>query len=307
MGKVKKLPKARAVLTPGSRAAPSTPTGTKKRTAHSVTPRGRPKKVSKKAGLSRKDNYRSKYSSEDVTEAVRLVLEEGYSISRAALKLNFIKKNIVPRMTLSDRLRTKSPRKEPKVGRPLELPFGVEEAIVKCLKYCAEYQYPMRKKEKWAFATFKFIFFHHFLVVKIFGLQNSIHCKFILTLTPILFSFFVLASLLYCSLPVPVPIFLMLLSQQKVPVLTLIHLPVQVPVVTIPLQVVSFQVPNFKNRISSFWCKLTAQKKTLTQGGRTTFLPRIGFVAFATDGGMRSNSASRQTSRGAEQLLALQL
>ena len=73
--------------------------------------------------------------------------EEGYSISQAALATNSVKLNPVPRMTLSNRLQYKSPQKDPKVGRPAELPLAVEQEIVKCLKFCAEYQYPMRKAD----------------------------------------------------------------------------------------------------------------------------------------------------------------
>ena len=52
-------------------------------------------------------------------------MEEEYSISMAAVKLNSKKKNPVPRMTLSDRLRYRSPKKEPKVGRPIDIPLEV--------------------------------------------------------------------------------------------------------------------------------------------------------------------------------------
>jgi len=50
-------------------------------------------------------------------------------------------------MTLNDRLNRDHPREEPKVGRPVELHPDVEKAIVDCLILCAQYHYPMRRKE----------------------------------------------------------------------------------------------------------------------------------------------------------------
>jgi hypothetical protein len=49
-------------------------------------------------------------------------------------------------MTLSDRVRAEDPAKVPTLGRPQELPRAVEEALVKCLEVCAEFNYPMRKR-----------------------------------------------------------------------------------------------------------------------------------------------------------------
>jgi hypothetical protein len=48
-------------------------------------------------------------------------------------------------MTLDDRINKSDPAKMPKVGRPQELSPTEEEAIVKCLCMCAEFQFPMRK------------------------------------------------------------------------------------------------------------------------------------------------------------------
>jgi hypothetical protein len=71
--------------------------------------------------------------------AVRLVRDEGWCVVAAA------KEAEVPRMTLSDRLKNyEDPTKLPAVGRPQELTRAEEEAIVKCLVMCAEFQYPMQ-------------------------------------------------------------------------------------------------------------------------------------------------------------------
>ena len=45
-------------------------------------------------------NYRTTYTSEDMDEAVRLVLEEDYSIAQASKVINSVKKNPVPRTSL---------------------------------------------------------------------------------------------------------------------------------------------------------------------------------------------------------------
>jgi hypothetical protein len=88
----------------------------------------------RKKASSRKDNYRTKYSKEDMEKAVRLVREDNWSIMAA------VKEAGVPRMTLGDRLKNfKNPMEEPKVGRPQELLLEEEEAIVKCLTLCAEF------------------------------------------------------------------------------------------------------------------------------------------------------------------------
>jgi hypothetical protein len=111
-----------------------------------VTPKkagGRPKKVIKKKR--EKKGRRENYTQDDMKEAIRLVKEEEFSISQASLVINRIKKNVVPRMTLSNRL--KEPQHTPALGRPQELPKAVEEALVECLVMCSEFQYPMRKKE----------------------------------------------------------------------------------------------------------------------------------------------------------------
>jgi transposase-like protein len=107
---------------------------------------GRPGST-KKAKVGRKWKARENYTEEDVQEAVRLVKTMGYSIMKAAKHTNNVKKNAVPRMTLSDRLKRALPSDMPALGRPQELSAAVEEALVKCLELCAEFNYPMRKRD----------------------------------------------------------------------------------------------------------------------------------------------------------------
>lgn len=131
---------AKKVLTPGSKSHQSN--GTKKtKKAKKV---GRPSSASK---VRRQLKHRASYTEADMMEAVRLVLEEGYCKSAAALKINARKKNEVPRMTLNNRLSKEDPNSKPSLGRPNELSSAVELALVKCLKMCAEFQYPLRKRD----------------------------------------------------------------------------------------------------------------------------------------------------------------
>lgn len=82
-----------------------------------------------------------------MVEAIRLVQEEDYSILRACKVTNTVKINEVPRMTLSDRLKKENPTDKPSLGRPQELSEVVEEALVKCLEMCSEFQYPMKRRD----------------------------------------------------------------------------------------------------------------------------------------------------------------
>ena len=102
---------------------------------------GGKKKARKRKGTAREDNYRTRYTKEDMDLAVRLVREEDYSVSQAAKEAG------VPRMTLNDRINKPDLAKTPKVRRPQQLSPVEEEAIVKCLCMCAEFQYPMRKRD----------------------------------------------------------------------------------------------------------------------------------------------------------------
>jgi hypothetical protein len=70
----------------------------------------------------------------DMLEAVRLVRTEELSISKAALHINNVKLNEVPRMTLSNRLGKSEPANKPDMGRPTELSKGAEEGLVVCLE-----------------------------------------------------------------------------------------------------------------------------------------------------------------------------
>lgn len=135
------MPPAKKVLTPGSY-------GNSKKgnrvTPKKVTPKkvGRPAKTKKKR---EKAKRRDKYKEEDMQEAMRLVRDEGYSVNRASEVINDVKTNKVPRMTLSDRL--KRPDVFPPLGRPQELGPAVEEALVQCLEMCAQFQYPLKKRD----------------------------------------------------------------------------------------------------------------------------------------------------------------
>jgi transposase-like protein len=134
------MPPAKKVLTPGSYAI-----GAKKKPKVTLK-KGRPVVVgTKKRKKREKAKRRDKYTQEDMAEAVRLVKEEDYSISAASVATNSVKKNAVPRMTLSDRLRMDKPN--PSLGRPQELSPEVEEALVQCLEMCSEFQFPMRKRD----------------------------------------------------------------------------------------------------------------------------------------------------------------
>jgi hypothetical protein len=95
----------------------------------------------KRKGTARKDNYRTRYTPEQMAQAVRLVMEDGYSVAAAA------KETGVPRMTLNDRMKTVKPVEDPKIGRPQEISKAAEKAIVDCLCLCAEFQYPMNKRD----------------------------------------------------------------------------------------------------------------------------------------------------------------
>jgi hypothetical protein len=81
-------------------------------------------------------------------EAVRLVIQEGYSVAKTAKTINSTKKNAVPRMTLNDCVNTDKPAVHPKVGRLQELSPAVKEVIVNFLIMCGEFQYPMRKRDR---------------------------------------------------------------------------------------------------------------------------------------------------------------
>lgn len=131
------VPKARKVLTPGSKPPKDK---VKKRRKSGA---GRPaKKVSRPFAPRRVG-----YTEADMAEAVRLVKEEGYCIKAAALETNRAKKNCVPRMTLSDRMKQPDPLKNQPLGRRQELSAVVENTLVDCLVKCGEFNYPMTKSD----------------------------------------------------------------------------------------------------------------------------------------------------------------
>jgi hypothetical protein len=107
---------------------------------------GRPSSA-KKAKKVRVIKHRAGYTEADMLEAIRLVRDDGFSVKKAATHINEKKASPVPRMTLSDRLQKTNPGKKPKLGRPQQLSVQEEEALVKCLELCAEYNYPMRKRD----------------------------------------------------------------------------------------------------------------------------------------------------------------
>lgn len=136
-------PKPRKVMTPGSQR---TDTGTGTPTSRKRSKAGRPgQRIRKKRILA--SRHRAAYTEDDVLEAIRLVKEEEYCIKAAAKLLNDRKQNEVPRMTLSDRLHKPNSDEKPSLGRPIRLSPAVEKALVKCLTLCAEFQYPMKKRD----------------------------------------------------------------------------------------------------------------------------------------------------------------
>lgn len=149
-----KVPKPRKVFTPGSKPLDPNKSGGGGRRKKSSDGSGKGKSTGseggsakknpnrKRKGTARKDNYKSTYQEEDMLAAVHLVRNDGLSISKAAKTMG------VKRTTLNDRLlKYPDPEKTPMVGRPQELSAKEEEDIVECLTMCAEFQYPMRKKD----------------------------------------------------------------------------------------------------------------------------------------------------------------
>lgn len=126
------------MTTPGSYAAVGSSTPKAKRARP-----GRPSSAAKKK--KRPAHLRANYT--DIAEAVRLLKEENFTIKSAAGAINSRKKAPVPRMTLSDRLCRADPQKTLQLGRPCELPEKVEAALVKCLKMCGEFNYPMKRSD----------------------------------------------------------------------------------------------------------------------------------------------------------------
>jgi transposase-like protein len=107
----------------------------KKRKVTVKTKVGRPSLATKKRKVT---TYRSRYTPEDMQEAVDLVKNEGYSVARAAVACN------VPRITLLDRL--KGNHKTGMSGRPTVLSEVEEDVLVEILVLMGEYNYPLTKR-----------------------------------------------------------------------------------------------------------------------------------------------------------------
>jgi hypothetical protein len=133
--------KPKKVLTPGSYGKKKEKTGTLHKTSKKKI--GRPSKKVKRAKI----RHRESYTEQDILEAIRLVKTEEFSVRRAAMHTNDVKLNEVPRMTLANRLSREEPVQQPDMGRPTELSAGIEEGLVVCLEKCAEFQYPMTKRQ----------------------------------------------------------------------------------------------------------------------------------------------------------------
>ncbi len=132
-------PVAKKVATPGSYNKPAKKV--KKKLGRPPTPKDKRKRQRGEV------KHRSTYTEDDIVEAIRLVREEDFSIAASAAATNKVKLHVVPRMTLSDCLWRETPQKKPALGRPIELSPAVEATLVKCLKMCATFQYPMKKRD----------------------------------------------------------------------------------------------------------------------------------------------------------------
>jgi hypothetical protein len=130
----------RKVYTPGSQPPDRLKTRTKKvKTAPvlGLSPgRGRPRKkdvMKRKAGHSRKGNYRHKYTPEAMRQALKEIKDKSMTMNEASVKYG------VPKTTLFDRLKTTTD----KVGRPTILTAEEEEIIVQRLIILGEWGFPL--------------------------------------------------------------------------------------------------------------------------------------------------------------------
>lgn len=123
MGKIK----ARKVSTPGSGSTPNS------RPAH------RPKKIdkNKRKGATRKNNYRCRYSKEDMVAALKVVSEKKMGIRQAAKEFK------VPKSTLSD---LASGATKVNLGRPTVLSEEEELVIVERLILLSSWGFPLSKR-----------------------------------------------------------------------------------------------------------------------------------------------------------------
>jgi hypothetical protein len=109
----------------------------KRKRTGKTKPKGRPTLAAKKAS-SRKDNYRTRYTPDDLNRAFNLVKNDGWTAFRAAKECG------VPRITLVDKLR--GTHKTGQVGRPTVLNKMEEEVLVEMIVLMGQYNYPLTKR-----------------------------------------------------------------------------------------------------------------------------------------------------------------
>jgi hypothetical protein len=97
-------------------------------------PAGQPRK-----GSARKDNYRSRYTQEDLLAAVSKIKNEGWTASRASVEYG------VPRVTLIDNI--KGNHKTGVIGKPTVLSKVEEEVLVSRIVLFGQYNYPISKRQ----------------------------------------------------------------------------------------------------------------------------------------------------------------
>ena len=114
------VPVPKKVFTPGT--SPKTP--------------GRPKK--KRVNFSRKGNYRSKYTEEDMRKALKAVKNKRMSLGEASKEYG------VPKVTIHDRLRGNM---QEKLGRPTVLSEEEESIIVERLKLMGTWGFPLTSRD----------------------------------------------------------------------------------------------------------------------------------------------------------------
>jgi hypothetical protein len=97
---------------------------------------GRP--AGKRKSSARKDNYRTRYTPEDMLAAVDKVKNEGWTAARAAREFG------IPRITLVDNV--KGTHKTGVIGRPTVLSKCEEEVLVSRIVLFGQYNYPVSKR-----------------------------------------------------------------------------------------------------------------------------------------------------------------
>lgn len=115
--------KANKVFTPGSKS-----------------PRGRPKKqdAKKKPGWTRKNNYKSKYTQEQLENALAAIRSGTHTQHTAARVFG------VPKSTLNDRIHLGA---SSQVGRPRELSDDEEQLLVSRILLLGDWGFPVDRKD----------------------------------------------------------------------------------------------------------------------------------------------------------------